>query len=235
MFEPFRASLEAEAPAPIGFEELAASRIADLVRPFRVTLSDGRIAYLSFVDGVQDSGALRGRLEAIEGVAYFDQAEFMVSAYREFRTRTGQLLGVGLLVVLGMCVIRYRSLRLGVASIAPALLAAATALGILGLLGEPANLMHLVGALLVLSMAEDYAVFLLESRDDPRGVATTMVGIGVACVTTVLSFGLLAASSHPAMRALGLMASLGVALAFLLAPVALLLAGDPHRGPKGVK
>lgn len=225
MFAPFRASLvAAAAPEPLRWEDLAASPIADLVRPFRVRLSDDRIAYLSFVEGVSDTAALRDRLAAIEGVDYFDQGEFLAAAYHTFRTRTIELLAIGLLVVLGMCVARYRSLRLGVASIAPALLAAATALGILGILGEPANLMHLVGALLVLSMAEDYAVFLLESRDEPRGVETTMVGIAVACVTTVLSFGLLAASSHPAMRALGLMASLGVALALVLAPLALLLA-----------
>ncbi|MDQ3031993.1 MAG: MMPL family transporter [Myxococcota bacterium] len=224
MFGPFGASLAAPAAEPLRWEDLAASPIADLVRPFRVRLGDDRVAYLSFVEGVSDPAALRDRLAAIEGVDYFDQGAFMAAAYRTFRTRTTELLSIGLLVVLAMCVGRYRSLRLGIASIVPALLAAATTLGLLGLLGEPANLMHLVGALLVLSMAEDYAVFLLESRNDPRGVATTMVGIAVACATTVLSFGLLAASSHPAMRALGLMASVGVALALLLAPLALLLA-----------
>lgn len=228
MFEPFRASLDAAPPEPLTYDALMQSPIADLARPFRVRLAGDRVAYLAFVDGVSDAGALEARLSSIEGVDYFDQREFLASAYRELRTRTTELLAVGLFVVLGMCVARYRSLRLGIASITPALLASATALGILGLLGEPANLMHLVGALLVLSMAEDYAVFLIESRDDARGVATTMVGIVVACITTVLSFGLLAASSHPAMRALGLMASLGVALALLLAPLALLLA---PRGP----
>ncbi|WP_053238203.1 MMPL family transporter [Sandaracinus amylolyticus] len=225
MFEPFRASLAAPAPEPLTYEALMASPIADLVRPFRVHLSSDRVAYLAFVEGVSDSAALRARLASLEGVAYFDQGEFLASAYREFRARTLELLAVGMLVVLGLCVARYRSVRLGLASVAPALLAAATALGVLGLLGEPANLMHLVGALLVLSMAEDFAVFLIESRDDPRGVATTMVGITVACITTVISFGLLAASTHPAMRALGLMASVGVGLALVFSPMALLLAG----------
>lgn len=226
MFERFDASLEADAPAPLTWDALAASPIGDLVRPFRVHLSGGRVAYLAYVEGVSDAAALRARLEPLAGVDYFDHGELLVSAYRTFRTRTIELLAVGLCVVLAMCVARYRSLRLGIASVAPALLAAATALGLLGLLGEPANLMHLVGGLLVLSMAEDYAVFLLEARHDPRGVSTTMVGIAVACVTTVLSFGLLAASAHPAMRALGLMVSLGVALGLLLSPIALLGTGS---------
>lgn len=84
--------------------------------------------------------------------------------------------------------------------------------------------MHLVACLLVLSMGEDYAVFLLESRDDPKGPATTMVGLILACVTTVLSFGLLAVSSHPALRALGVVTSLGVLLSLVFAPLVLLMA-----------
>jgi predicted exporter len=227
MFEPFRESLDDR--APLRWEELAASRAVDLIRPFRVVLEDGRVAYLSFVEGARDPAALRARLAALEGVAYFDQTELLVGAYRTFRARTIELLAIGLLVVLAMCVARYRSLRLGLASVAPALLAAATALGVLGLLGEPANLMHLVGALLVLSMGEDFAVFLIEARDDPRAVPSTMLGIAVACATTVLSFGLLAASSHPAMRALGSMAAIGVGLSLVFAPLALLVATPRTR------
>lgn len=227
MFEPFRASLVPH--DPLTWDALAASRAIDLVRPFRVELGGGRIAYLSFVEGVRDPAALRAQLAEIDGVEYFDQSAFLTGAYRAFRTSTIELLGVGLLVVLGMCVARYRSLRLGLASVAPALLAAATTLALLGILGEPANLMHLVGALLVLSMGEDYAVFLIESRDHPEEVASTMVGIAVACATTVLGFGLLAASSHPAMRALGVMASVGVGLSMLFAPLALLAVAPRGR------
>jgi predicted exporter len=84
--------------------------------------------------------------------------------------------------------------------------------------------MHLVACLLVLSMGEDYAVFLLEERHTEEGPATTMVGILLACATTVLSFGLLAMSAHPALRALGFVTSVGVGLAFLLAPLSLVLA-----------
>lgn len=227
MFEPFAAAI-AQVPEPLRYRDLAQSPIADLVRPFRVELEDGRIGYLSFVEGVSDASLLHAELDRIEGVDYFDQTEFLTAAYGTFRARTIELLSIGLLVVLGMCVGRYRSLRLGIATILPATLASASALGWLGIMGEPANLMHLVGALLVLSMGEDYAVFLIEARDDPRGVATALVGIVMASLTTVLSFGLLALSSHPAMRALGLMASIGVGLAFLLSPVALLLS---PRGP----
>jgi predicted exporter len=228
LFAPFDQTLAAPPPAPLAFEDLARSPIGPLVEPFRVELeAEGgarRVAYLSFVDGVAEPEALAARLSAVEGVRYFDQARYLEGAYRTFRERSFGLVLGGLAVVLLMCVGRYRSLVLGVAAVAPAILASLTSLAVVGLSGGEANLMHLVACLLVLSMGEDYAVFLLEERDAPEGPATTMTGILLACVTTVLSFGLLAASGHPALRALGFVTSLGVALAFVFSPLALVLA-----------
>jgi predicted exporter len=132
---------------------------------------------------------------------------------------------LGLFLVFGACIVRYRNLRLGFASIAPALLASLTSLGLVGLFFHEANLMHLVACLLVLSMGEDYAVFLVEARDSEHGAETSMVGIFIACITTVLSFGLLAWSSHPALQALGFVVSVGVGLSYLFAPLALVIAG----------
>jgi predicted exporter len=87
--------------------------------------------------------------------------------------------------------------------------------------------MHLIACMLVLSMAEDYAVFLLEVRDEEDAPGLTLVGLATACVTTVLAFGLLALSEHPALRALGMVTSLGVLLSMLMAPLALLAIRTP--------
>lgn len=228
MFAPFADLLRSAPAPPLTFEALEASPLAPLVAPFRVQVIDhdgrNRVAYLAFVDGVRDGEALAARMRSVEGVRYFDQARYLEGAYRTFRERAFVLVVGGLLVVLLMCVARYRSLVLGLAAVAPAVLASGTSLALVALSGTEANLMHLVACLLVLSMGEDYAVFLLEERDAPEGPATTMVGILLACVTTVLSFGLLAASAHPALRALGLVTSLGVGLAFVLSPLALVIA-----------
>jgi predicted exporter len=69
----------------------------------------------------------------------------------------------------------------------------------------------------------DYGVFLLEHRDD--GAAWLAVVLGAA--STWLSFGLLALSSTPALRAFGLTLLLGLALVGLLAP-ALRATGSSH-------
>jgi len=74
-------------------------------------------------------------------------------------------------------------------------------------------------------MGVDYGVFLAESRDDPGGLAATLLSVLVACLSTVLAFGLLAMSASPALRALGLTVGLGVLLSLVLAPAAMLLGG----------
>lgn len=228
MFAPFGEALAEDVP-PVTFTDLEDTPIAELVRPMRISLAGGRVAYLALLDGVTDDDALRARLEAEDGVLLFDQARFLAAAYRTFRMRTAGLVLGGLIVVLGLCVLRYRSLRLGLAAVVPAVIASIASVAVVALVGSEVNMMHLVACLLVLSMGEDYAVFLLESRDLERGPSTTMVGLLVAGATTVLSFGLLAVSSHPALRALGVVSSLGVLFSMLLAPLALLVAAPVSR------
>jgi predicted exporter len=51
----------------------------------------------------------------------------------------------------------------------------------------------------------------------------------VACMSTVLGFGLLAMSASPALQAMGVTVGLGVLLSLVLAPAALLLDGGGGR------
>ena len=144
------------------------------------------------------------------------------------RRRTFQQVSIGLLAVIVLCALRYRSLRAGLAVVTPALLSSVLAIAILGLMGVPVTVFHFAAALLVLSMGEDYAVFLLEAGSDVGATTIASVSIVIACLTTVVSFGLLALSSHPALASLGLVAALGVLFSLILAPTALLIAGRGH-------
>jgi len=220
------------APGPVTLAALASTPLADLVRSFRVELGGPAdvdaaptVAVLSFVRGVRAGGALRGRLAAVPGSHYFDQGETMAAAYGDFRERTLQLVLFGLLGVFALVLLRYRRLGRALAAFAPAVLAAGATVGLLAIFGVELGLMHVVALLLVLSMGVDYGVFLAESRDDPGGLAATLLSVLVACLSTVLAFGLLAMSASPALRALGLTVGLGVLLSLVLAPAAMLLGG----------
>ncbi|MDH5492027.1 MAG: MMPL family transporter, partial [Myxococcales bacterium] len=225
-FAPFFDSL-AHAPEPLALPELLDSSLGAAARPFRVQLED-RVAILLFVRGVRASDALEARLGALEGVHYLDQQALFTRAYGGFRERTLQQIGLGLIFVLLLLLLRYRRLGPALAALLPAVLAALATLGLLGHLGLEANLMHLVALLLVLSIGVDYGVFVIEHRDAPEALGPTLFAMGVACLTTLLGFGLLALSEDPPLRSLGIAVTLGVLLAAWLAPLSLWIVG---RGP----
>lgn len=214
-FDPFWASSSTR-PTPLGWRELAGSPIGALAQSFRFERG-GRVAFVTLLRGA-DVGALERRMQGLSGVRVFDQTEFMSGAYGEFRERTIELVAAGLIGVFLLIFARYRRLRPSIAAFAPAVLAAATSIAIVVLLGVQPTLMHLVAVLLVLSMGEDYAVFVVEAHDAGDEIGTAMSSVLNACLTTVLSFGLLAMSANPALRALGSITGLGVLLSMVLTP-----------------
>lgn len=214
---------------PLTFADLAASPLGPIVRPFRVDLG-GRVAFLTFLEGLGDADKVESSLAGIEGARLFEQHRFLARAYGAYRKRTLQLVALGLVLVFLLVLAYYRNVRLAAAAFAPALIAGLAMLGLAGVLGMTANLMHLVALLLVLSMGVDYGVFMVEHRQSADGRSVTFASITIACATTLLSFGTLAVSDNPALSALGFGVGVGVLIALWLAPTALLLAGvdDGH-------
>lgn len=78
------------------------------------------------------------------------------------------------------------------------------------------TVIHLVALLLVLGLGLDYALFLsrVESVHEQRA---TDKGVLVCAVSTTLAFGILALSSIPLLRFLGLTVAIGSASSFLIA------------------
>jgi predicted exporter len=218
-FQPFLASLTSTA-APLDYRDLEGSPLGSLVRPFRAELG-GEVVLLTFIRGVKDREALERSLAQVEDAFFFDQHRFLADAYGRYRRKTMELMVIGLVAVFALVLARYRRLRLSFAAFIPSLIAAASTLGFLGLLGMEANLMHVVALLLVLSMGVDYGIFMVEHRSPGPARDATLVSIAVASLTTVFSFGMLALSDNPALRALGVAVSIGDVVALVLAPTAL--------------
>ncbi|NOY92100.1 MAG: MMPL family transporter [Deltaproteobacteria bacterium] len=226
LFAPFEASL-ASPHELLRPEDLRGTPLESLVSPFILPLDEG-VAVLTFVRGVQDPAALDARLSSVQGVRLFDQGELLAGAYRLLRERTLEMLLAGLVVVLLLLLVRYRQLRPALAALLPALLAGFVAVGLLSLAGASLTLLHVVALLLVLSMGVDYGVFVVESERQVGAdgdLQATLAGLLVACVSTLLSFGMLALSAQPALRAIGLTVALGVGASLLFAPMARLLLG----------
>lgn len=223
LFTPFREALAAPFD-PLRPEDLEGTPLAQLASAHQMPFGAG-VAVLTFLQGLRDAGALEARLEAAGGARLFDQNAFLQSAYAGFRASTLQLAVAGLVFVFLLVFVRYRRLDLALAAFLPALVAAGAALGLLGWLGIEANLLHVVALLLVLSMGVDYGVFMVETEmHGGKDGAATVVSLITSCLSTVASFGVLALSVNPALRAMGVTASVGVALSLVLAPAAWILA-----------
>lgn len=213
--------------------DMVGTPLAEAARTFRAEIEGGEVAVVTLLRGVSDAAALQARLADLPDVRYFDQQALMQAAFGRYRARTFELVVAGLVGVLAMVWLRYRRLGLALAAFTPAVLAAATALALVALTGATIGILHVVALLLVLSMGVDYGVFLAESRGDPGGFDATVLSVLLACLSTVLAFGLLAMSQSPALQAIGITVGAGVLLSLVLAPAALVLVGAGEGKDRG--
>jgi predicted exporter len=207
---------------PLRLADLQASPLAAMVRPFTVKLGD-EFGILTFVRGVKHPSSFDALVAGLPGARTFDQAAFLSQTYAHFRVQILEALGGHLLVILLILNIRYRRWAGTLAAFWPAVLAAATTLALFGVAGITTNLFHVMSLLLVLSMAVDYGVFLVESARTSTDSGATLMSLVASCATALLSFGMLAVSTTPALRAIGLTTGIGILLSLVLAPLALIL------------
>ncbi|MDR3299091.1 MAG: MMPL family transporter [Candidatus Accumulibacter sp.] len=149
----------------------------------------------------------------LSGVQWVDQTREISSLMQRYRhLLTETLLAACLIAPLLLSLFFRRAVwRI----VTPVLLAGLATLAVMGYLHLPVQLLSILALLLTLGMGVDYAIF-LQAR---QAHAHTLLATTLAAALTLLSFGLLALSSTPALRALGLTAALGVAFSWLLTPV----------------
>ncbi|MCW5321000.1 hypothetical protein D5039_07435 [Verminephrobacter aporrectodeae subsp. tuberculatae] len=154
-------------------------------------------------------------LAQAEGVHWVDRASDMSELLGRFRGTMAWILVAGHLLVWAAMALRFG--RTAWRAWLPTVLASLGCLAVLGALGEPFQLFHLLALMLLLGMGVDYGIFLLEHQGKGQGHAWLAVLLGA--LSTGLSFGLLALSATPALHAFGLTLLLGLALVCLLAPL----------------
>lgn len=222
-FAPFFQRLDEPEPTFLTLADVRPSALGTLVGPLSPRFPEGQ-AFIVPLRGVVDVEALRARLPR---AVLIDDTSLLEGTYRNVRRQTTIMLLVGILLVTGVLVLRYRSRRLVFTALLPGALGAAAALGFFGALGTPLNLLHFVGVLLVLSMGVDYGIFVVEGRATSKEGAHALVSIMTATSTTLLSFGLLALSPSPALRTLGTTITVGLLVSAVSCPIFLVLFATP--------
>lgn len=152
--------------------------------------------------------------DGLDGVQWVDKVGSISAVLGQYRVTMGWVVCAAYLVVLAVLWPRYRRRTWRV--LAPTALASLLTLALLGWSGQALQLFHVLALMLLLGVGVDYGIFIQEQTraedDAPR------LAVGLSAASTILSFGLLALSSTPALRAFGLTMLGGILLVWLLAP-----------------
>jgi predicted exporter len=169
--------------------------------------------------------AVRQRLRGLEGATLVDPVARTDKLLRHYRHSAGVLLLCAYAAIALLLARRYGVLGAAMVVTPPALASAASLLA-LSALGLALNVFNFMALLLVLGVGIDYTLFLREARAER---VATRLAIMLSSLTTVLSFGLLALSATAAIYSFGLTVLIGMVLAYLLAPLAVL--AQPDKRP----
>lgn len=224
-FAPFAASL-ADPPPPLALADLSGSPLARAVRFLRLEL-DGHEALVTQLEDVRRPQALLALAAELPGVRFFDQKRFFQDVYGEYRERVVAVVVSGCFAVFALLLLRYRALRPAVATFLPSLLVALLLVALAAATGTPTHILHLIGLILVMGMGVDYGIFVWDSARGEEPVGATMQSLLLSALTTIFVFGVMGLSVHPVLHAIGRTTAVGIALAFLLAPVSLVLLRKP--------
>ncbi len=179
--------------------------------------ADGETGLLVHIYGKPAPGALEALAATAPGVTYVNTLERLDAAFAHIRNAAILWVAIGYAVTLLLLGWRYGPIGGFVTLLAP-VTAAIVTLGILGWLGEPVNAFVVVALMLVAGVGADYALFLHEGGAHE---GSTRFAVALAAACALGSFGLLAASRIPALHEFGLTVAIGIAVAWLLAPLTL--------------
>lgn len=183
---------------------------------------ENRFASVVQPQGIHDLARLEEAATGLAGVTFVDKAGSVSRLFAEYRQWGALWLLGALALVYGVLCVRNGAARAAF-MLLPTVLAMAVVLGVFGYMGVPLTLFNLMGFMLVLGVGVNYAIFL---REGGVNEAATLAGVLLSAGTTVLSFGLLAFSSMPALSGFGLTLLLGVCVSVALAPMVLSFAQE---------
>lgn len=206
---------ESFAREPLTLETWLASPLSVPLRPLFLGRIDGELASVVQVQGLarpEQLPALAALADGLPGVRWIDRIADYSRLLREYRIAMLQVLAAAVAVIAVLLGWRYRWHAWRV--LAPTALAMLAVLAWLGWRGEPLQLFHVLGLIVLLGMADDYGIFLLEDA----GGDAAWLGVVLGASNTVLAFGLLAFSATPALAAFGVTLLIGIGVAWLAAP-----------------
>lgn len=218
VFEPFLADVEQARRLPL----MTVNRLRDSPLGASVEMllmeHDQRTTALVTFSGVQDVTAVQQfAADAGSGVTLLDTKDASETLVANQRVKILWSLAAAALLLAGVVAFSLRSASRVYRVLAPMALTTLLIIGVLQASGVSMTLFHLIALILAAGLGLDYALFFEHAADDRAEQRRTLHAVLVCSASTLMVFALLASSSLPVLRAIGLTVSLGVIANFVLA------------------
>jgi predicted exporter len=212
-----------DAAPPLDIQTWINHPVSEQFRNLWLETPGAESASIILLFGVRDIDELTRSIAEFPAAKVINKGRELSSLFGEYRTRVFQVLVAAYVIILAGLSTRYGPVR-AVILLIPPILAGLLALIFISLAGETLNLFNFLALILVLGIGIDFTLFVAEARDELAG---TMFAITLSALTTMLSFGLLSLSSTYAVHSFGLTVLIGIACAYLLAPLAIAVRARP--------
>ncbi|HSI38106.1 MAG TPA: MMPL family transporter [Methylotenera sp.] len=201
---------------------------APLSRPYRhlwLGKTTHGFATIVLPQNIRNVKKLEAETAGLPAVTFVDKVGSINTMFKQYRQWSALWLLCVVVLIFALLCVRY-GWRQTIIILIPTILAIALTLGIIGYLHITLTLFNMMGLMLVLGVGVNYAIFLYEGGINQ---AATLAGVLLSAGTTLLSFGMLAFSSMPALSSFGLTLLIGIGVTVLCAPISILIATKPYR------
>jgi len=210
------------AHAPLSVDEWLNSPASQGRRHLWLGKLETRYAAVVTLGGIVDLASLqRLQLPGVQLIDRVAQTTHTLSRYRYALT----LLLAAVYVVAGLILMRRFGWREALRMWLPSISATLVTVGVFGWLGVHFNLFTLLALWLVLGLGIDYGIFLRHGRDHR---VTAILSVTLSACTTLIAFGLLALSTTPFIRSIGLTLLFAISLSWLFALLACMTEQEIH-------
>ena len=208
----------------LSFDQIESSVLGHMADAFALKNEKGA----SVVTQVSASEAqLRDLVEKHPRLLHYRPEKFLAQSFLALALNIRSALLIALVLMLAIVAVRNRSLRRTMSAFLPAAVAALGSLAIVGQI-ESLHVFHLLSSVVVLSMGIDYGTFMVEAHRR-EGRADAWPSVVAAAFSTLVSFGCLAFSAVPALRAIGMVIGLGITIALLATPLCYSILPSPEK------
>lgn len=144
---------------------------------------------------------------------YVDLLNESNSMYGQYVSGTLASCVLGGIAIFGLLVVSLRSIKAAISVTLPLFLSVTIVAGALGLFGVDLTLLHAVGFLLIVAIGSNYALL---AYKDPVSLDNETAGaLVIACISTVMGFGVLGFTDVPVLKAIGQTVAPGALLTLL--------------------